>query len=633
MRMYALLTMMVGGPIGMFAAGLPGALAASPTAEQALRLAPIQKEIDYDRPAAAEAKDCKIEAKRVDGFVGWIVESPHGLILRKFFDTNGDNVVDQWSYYKEGREVYRDIDADYDGKADQYRWLHTGGTRWGIDKDQDGRIDAWKMISPEEVTAEVVAALADDDLRRFSRLVLTPEELDRLGLGRDQTEALAKQIEGLADRFAQVARRQQAVGPESQWVEFSGTRPGIVPEGTDGSRKDVMVYENVLAIVQTGQQHGQVPVGTLVKVGDVWRVLDVPQFEADGQTASNSPGFFFSSLANGRGGTRGGPSEAVQGLLGDLEALDRASEQATSPQQRAKLFTQRSELLEHIAAKAADPAERDMWLRQLADMISAAVQQGTCPDGDQRLEALYKRLRGNAKDKGLAAYVRFRQLTAEYGLKMQASKPDYAAIQKQWLANLEAFVEQYPDTPDTAEALLQLGISQEFAGEEEEALKWYGRIVSDFPDSQSARKASGARTRLNSVGQTIRFSGRSIQGKEIDLGDYRGRVVILQFWATWCEPCKSDMLVFRELAEKYDRSLAVIGVCLDQDPKAVKEFLAERRLPWPQIYEEGGLDSRPANQLGIIALPTTILIDPSGKVVNRSVQTVEIERELKELLR
>ena len=53
--------------------------------------------------------------------------------LRKFVDTNDDNVVDQWSYYKDGVEVYRDIDSNYNGKADQYRWFHTGGSRWGLD--------------------------------------------------------------------------------------------------------------------------------------------------------------------------------------------------------------------------------------------------------------------------------------------------------------------------------------------------------------------------------------------------------------------------------------------------------------------------------------------------------------------
>ncbi len=62
---------------------------------------------------------CTIKAEKVDGQTGWVVRDPHGQILREFVDTNGDNVVDRWSYFKDGIEVYRDIDSNYNGKADQ----------------------------------------------------------------------------------------------------------------------------------------------------------------------------------------------------------------------------------------------------------------------------------------------------------------------------------------------------------------------------------------------------------------------------------------------------------------------------------------------------------------------------------
>ena len=103
-----------------------------------MKLTPVQPGVDYDRPTPEEAAKCKILAKKIDGHVGWIVESPDGVILRKFVDTNDDNVVDQWSYYKDGLEVYRDIDSNFNGKADQYRWFHTGGSRWGVDTKEDG---------------------------------------------------------------------------------------------------------------------------------------------------------------------------------------------------------------------------------------------------------------------------------------------------------------------------------------------------------------------------------------------------------------------------------------------------------------------------------------------------------------
>src|SRR5690606_33099144 len=108
-----------------------------------------------------DAKNCSIDAESDGETTSWVVRSPSGTILRKFQDTNGDNKVDRWCYFKDGIETYRDIDSDHNGKADQYRWLGTAGTRWGVDDNEDGRIDYWKSISPEEVSAEVIAALRD----------------------------------------------------------------------------------------------------------------------------------------------------------------------------------------------------------------------------------------------------------------------------------------------------------------------------------------------------------------------------------------------------------------------------------------------------------------------------------------
>ena len=255
---------------------------------------------------------CKILAKKIDGHVGWIVERPDGAILRKFVDTNDDNVVDQWSYYKDGLEVYRDIDSNFNGKADQYRWFHTGGSRWGVDANEDGVIDSWKSISAEEVTAEVVAAIATHDAERFARLVLTPAELKSLGLGK-----IASRERGREDRQGRrptsrrcrPGRRRSRATPT--WVQFSANRPGVVPAGTDDSTKDLRVYENVVAIVESGGKHGQVQIGTLVQVGDA--------------VAGDRP-----AAARGR---RAGRRRAVRVLL---PGRDDASQRAGQRRDRAK---------------------------------------------------------------------------------------------------------------------------------------------------------------------------------------------------------------------------------------------------------------------------------------------------------
>src|SRR5690606_16741710 len=129
--------------VSLFAgARLPAALA-QPTPQQALKLAPVQPDIDYDKPPEDQIPNCTVEAETAEGHTAWVVRSPSGQVLRRFMDSNGDNRVDRWCYFLGGIEVYRDIDSDFNLKADQYRWMGTAGIRWGLDKDEDGKIDDW----------------------------------------------------------------------------------------------------------------------------------------------------------------------------------------------------------------------------------------------------------------------------------------------------------------------------------------------------------------------------------------------------------------------------------------------------------------------------------------------------------
>ena len=106
---------------------------------------------------------------------------------------------------------------------------------------------------------------------------------------------------------------------------------------------------------------------------------------------------------------------------------------------------------------------------------------------------------------------------------MQSKKADYSKIQTEWLKTLEQYIDEYPTSADAAEAMLQLAISQEFMGQEDDAKKWYVRIVKEFPESPAAKKAAGAQTRLDSVGKTIALSGRSPSGSPIDLANIGAR--------------------------------------------------------------------------------------------------------------
>lgn len=628
-RLSALLV--AGGALTL--AGGAVARGATPTAEQALRLTPIQDAVDYERPTADEAKQSTIEAETEEGRAGWVVRGPDGQVLRRFLDVNDDNLVDQWCYYKNGLEIYRDIDSNHNGKADQYRWFNLGGMRWGVDEDEDGRIDAWRIISAEEAAAEAVAALATRDAERFARLLLTEEELQALGLGEKQASELKAKLAAARSQFRELAARQQVVGPETEFVNFGGTRPGIVPAGTAGSTRDLVVYENVAALVKTEGQHQQVFIGTLVRKGNVWRLIDLPQI-ASGEPIAQSGYFFRASLARpvaAQPPMADGPSQQAQKLMAELEKIDAAIATSTG-NQRELLHEKRCELLRKLADGAEDAALRAQWIRQLADTTSAAVQTGAFPKGLERLEALEKELSKSKSDEPLLAYVEFRRLSAAYSQSLQEPDADFAKIQAGWLEDLEKFVEAHPRSRDGAEAMLQLAIAEEFSGDDAQAMVWYDRIVKNYSDSAPAKKAQGAKTRLDSVGRSIDLRGPTLQGSRFDLRQYRGKTVLIQYWATWCEPCKVDMARLKELQAQYAKAgFVVVGVNLDDQREEAVRYAQQERLPWVQLYEPGGLNSRLANEMGILTLPTMILVDAKGKVVSRNIHITELEGELRKL--
>jgi len=618
------------------ALGADTAAAAPPTVATALSLTPKQREdVEIDQPTAAEAAKCTMAAEKIDGNTGWTIRDPGGRVLRRFVDTNGDNVVDLWCYYRGGMEVYRDIDTNFNNKPDQCRWLNTAGSRWGIDEDENGRIDRWKAISAQEVSAEVVVALAKRDEQRLRLVLLTPEELRDLGLGDVMAKTLATKIDAASSAFRQIADRKAVIPSDSRWIHFSAAQPGLVPAGHEGSTKDILVYENVAAMIEAAGKQSLLNVGTMVAVGDTWKLVEAPDGEINGPEVADSGVFFRIPLRQGTGATSSGDniSEEVQKLLAALEGIEKSMGTA-SDSQKAKLNEQRADALEKLMEIAKESNQREAWGHQLADTISAAVQSGEYPDGLKRIEGLADKLERDKNSPDLAAYVRYRAMMAGYTHAMQEKGADFATVQANWLKSLEKYIRDYPKSQDASDAMLQLAIAQEFAGEDKKALEWYEKIVQQFSQSPAAKKAAGASRRLDSVGRVLSFKGPDLAGRTVDLTRYRGRVVLIQYWATWCEPCKADMTTLKALVGLYgQQGFSVIGINLDQDREDAVAFLKKEPLPWANIYEPGGLESRLASELGVLTLPTMLLLDQQGKVVNRSIHASQVEAELKSRLK
>ena len=601
--------------------------AAQPTVAYALGLKPKQF-VQYDIPDEMGARTATLAMEKTNDMTSWVVRSAQGILLRRFADTNGDRVVDQWSYYKDGLEVYRDIDTDHNTKPDQCRWLGVAGSRWGVDSNEDGILDDWKYLSPEEATAEIVNALAKRDQSQFQRLLPSEAELVEVGFSKEILDQLLTRVEMARKRFGELSKEQTEVTPQTQWTAMLAGLPGVLPKSPGGEGDDVVAYDNVVALTEgVDAAGGQVFVGSLVRFGNVWRPLDLPQLPSSNAVAVESFSLFSPNVDGTPFQAAAAASETLQPYLEQLRAIEQKM-QSSAGAALADLVTKQVQILEEVA-ELAEGNEREFWLRQLAETLAAAAQEGTMSGALAQLETLSDSL---PADDPLKSFLAFRLASARYASSMQKPDADIEEVQSAWLEELASFVDTYPEAKDSAEAMLQISIADEFSGKEEDAIKRYQQIVERFPSSASARKANGALRRLQAVGQPLDLSGTTVDGKKLSLRDFKGKPVLLHYWATWCEPCKVDIARIRELQEKYQRDIVVVGIALDGDKAALQRFLQSKPLTWPQLYEQGGLDGRLAEELGVLTLPTMLLLDKEGVVVERNLMVTDLEASLKSLL-
>ena len=607
----------------------------APSIQDALSPTPVQDGIEYDTPDESTFDQCTIKAEKINGTTAWIVRGPEGNTLRQFADVNADNVVDTWSYFLDGLEVYRDIDGDNNGKADQHRWFHGAGTRWGINSDEDkqGTIDRWKMISAEEVAEELVAAIRTSDSHRFAALLLSDEEISELGLSDAESERLEQRVVKAKQGFKKLVADKLLQG-DSQFTDFGGLKPGIVPAGTRGSTKDLYAYESVWAMVLNGNEHQQLQLGTMINHRGAWKLTASPVLGTAQEVAS---GIYWNS-GGGAGvasalPTGSAPTERMQEILAKLEEIDKEIVSAEK-NDRNELNTSRAKLLAELAKVAPNQNEREQWLKQLADMVSAAAQDGSYPEGIAYLKKWEQKLDEDG-EKNLLGYFQFQRMLAEYyGVTLAQENVDAAKAHGNWLKSLEAFLDEHPESEHGAEALRQLAMASEISGENEEAVKWYRRLLKDFSSSVHVDMARGAITRLTSEGREIRLVGKALDGSPIDLSKSRGKAVVLQYWTTSCDVCTSDHAILGELFKKYGngRGLEVIGVNLDYTRDKLVEYLREKRLPWKQMWEQGGFDSGLARNMGVVTVPLMVLVGPDGKVVSSNIRAEEIEGEMKKMI-
>jgi len=153
----------------------------------------------------------------------------------------------------------------------------------------------------------------------------------------------------------------------------------------------------------------------------------------------------------------------------------------------------------------------------------------------------------------------------------------------------------------------------------------------DSPDRQRALRYI-SQPELARARMAPAFAITTTDGLRISMDDLAGKVVLIDFWATWCGPCREALPHMREIAKKFQgQPLVVLSVSLDSDEQKWKDFVAKNTMNWPQ-YRDGGFTGPIAKKFAVEAIPHTFTIDADGVLQDEHIGDASIEGKLKKLI-
>lgn len=621
--------------------GLAATQAAPPEqVAQLLRWQPTQKGVVVAVPTAEEAEKCTVtgdpNAKPGQGV--WLLKDPKGVILRRFIDTNGDKYPDVFCYYKDGLEVYREVDSKFAGKPDRFYWLNTAGSKVGVSKNANGMIDTWLSLSLEELTQEVVRALATKDFNRYAALLVNDDDLRTIGVAAGEAERIKAGLKNIPSQFQQAAGKFN-INETTKWLHAQTGTPSRLMADTTGWKQDVIIHARAMVLCETNGKTEYIQLGDIVQVGETWKLKDAPSSLDTPLGESMMAG----NTTQAQASVEDGPLQKALKELADHDAKAPQDTGTGANPAMVAYHNKRAELINRIVPYSPEK-DKESWLKQIIDSLAATVAAGPANDTSAMMnfQGYAAKLAQQLPGSEIASYAQYRVLNVENNaiLAKITKAEDHLKAQEAFAGKLATFVNTYPKGSDTPEVMNRIGEINELLNKEADARKWYETVIARHADTKYAQKATGAIRRLTSIGKTwelgvnpqvlnnnLQFTPQSLQG----------RTVVVYYWSTGCSEAAADFAKMKPLIEKYQsKGLILVAVNIDDKLAEAQAFFQKNAANLPpaiHLHSAGSYDSPAAVYYGLNNFPAMFLQDATGKITSRTLDAGTLEEELKKIIK